>query len=840
MRMEERRLPSGFIFSCLIGLALIALSAGAQTTAPNEWTWMGGSSKVVPVNSSGCDCGETYYGAAGVYGTLGQPSAGNAPGSRLGAASWTDKQGNLWLFGGGGFDSNATIGLLNDLWEFQPSIGEWAWIGGSDTDPGWYGNGGVYGTLGTPAAGNIPGGRESSAVWTDSSGNLWLFGGFGADSVGFMNNLNDLWEFNPSTNEWAWMGGSSNNVSSDISGGISGDPPHQPGVYGTLGTSAPGNYPGSRVSAIGWTEDSGSLWLFGGVGWDANNVEGELNDLWEFSPSTNEWAWMSGSSLAGSNFGQPGVYGTLGVPAAGNVPGGRQPGAGWTDNSGHLWVFGGYASDANGNLGNLNDLWEFNSSTNEWAWMSGSNLVGSNGGQPGVYGTLGVPAPGNVPGSRAGASSWTDSNGNLWLFGGVGVDASGNTGYLDDLWEFNPSTKLWTWMGGNNLAGRPGVYGTLGVPAAGNVPDGRSSVAHWRDNQGNFWLLGGADGQSYIYWGDFNDFWEYQPSSTPSFTAAATPVFSPSAGLYSSASVTITDALPGAAIYYTIDGVTAPTTSSTLYNGTITVSATETVQAIAVASNYFNSAVASATYNIAPPAATPAFSVAAGSYTSTQTVTISDVSAGAPIYYTADGTTPSTSSTVYSGPVIVSSSETLEAIAIGGGFSASAVGSAIYTIPPDFTVAVNPATVSLQAGQSGTTTITMQDEGGFNGNVAFACSGLPAGDTCSFSTLAVPTPAGVTYSTLTVNTAANTSAIHRNSGPLFPGSVLAIAFCFLGWKKRRRWQMVALLAVSAGALGLFIGCNASSTPVQPVTTTVTVTATSGALSHTISFSLTVN
>jgi hypothetical protein len=114
--------------------------------------------------------------------------------------------------------------------------------------------------------------------------------------------------------------------------------------------------------------------------------------------------------------------------------------------------------------------------------------------------------------------------------------------------------------------------------------------------------------------------------------------------------------------------------------------------------------------------------------------------------------------------------------------------------------------------------------------------------------LTVPTPAGVTYSTLTVNTSANSAAIQRNSGPLFPESALAVAFCFLGWKKRRRWQMLVLLAASAVGLSLLGGCSGGSNSggggggggTQPVTTTVTVTATSGALSHTTTFSLTVN
>ena len=62
-----------------------------------------------------------------------------------------------------------------------------------------------------------------------------------------------------------------------------------------------------------------------------------------------------------------------------------------------LW---GYGFDANGNVGNLNDLWEFNPSTKQWTWMGGSSTVGNRRGQPGVYGTSGTPAAGNIPGGR--------------------------------------------------------------------------------------------------------------------------------------------------------------------------------------------------------------------------------------------------------------------------------------------------------------------------------------------------------------------------------------------------------------------------------------------------------
>jgi hypothetical protein len=109
----------------------------------------------------------------------------------------------------------------------------------------------------------------------------------------------------------------------------------------------------------------------------------------------------------------------------------------------------------------------------EWAWMSGAS---TSLGQTGNYGTLGVASSSNVPGYRTDATTWTDSSGNLWLFGGGGP-SSGTNGsiHLNDLWEFNPDTNQWTWMSGyDNTVG--GVYGTLGVPAAANVPGARQEA----------------------------------------------------------------------------------------------------------------------------------------------------------------------------------------------------------------------------------------------------------------------------------------------------------------------------------------------------------------------------
>ena len=158
----------------------------------------------------------------------------------------------------------------------------------------------------------------------------------------------------------------------------------------------------------------------------------------------------------------------------------------------------------------------------------------------------------------------------------------------------------------------------------------------------------------------------------------AAPTFVPAAGKYTSAqSVMISDAVNGATIYYTTDG-TVPTKASTVYAGPITVSADQTIKAIAIPSNYAASAVASAAYVIV--AAAPTFAPAAGKYTSAQSVAISDAVSGATIYYTTDGTVPTKASTVYAVATTVGADQTIKAIAIPSNYAASAVASAAYVI----------------------------------------------------------------------------------------------------------------------------------------------------------------
>ena len=173
-------------------------------------------------------------------------------------------------------------------------------------------------------------------------------------------------------------------------------------------------------------------------------------------------------------------------------------------------------------------------------------------------------------------------------------------------------------------------------------------------------------------------------SSTGGGGTVATPSFSPAGGVYlGTQTVTLNDGTTGATIFYTLDGSQPGTTaggSTQQYSGALTVSATKTIKALATASGLTTSGTASATYTIESQVATPTFSPAGGSYSSAPTVTIATGTAGAAIFYTTNGTTPTNNSTVYGGPITVGVSETVKALATKSGFFDSNVAAASYTI----------------------------------------------------------------------------------------------------------------------------------------------------------------
>lgn len=208
-----------------------------------KWIWKDGSSSI---------------GQQGSYGIKGEATTSKIPGGRSTGASVKGADGNLWLYGGSGFDGIASggSGTLNDLWKYYPSSDIWNWFHGNNTANHSH----TYGTIGVPNSNNTPGDRYHSPVsWVDAEDNFYLYGGLGYSSRRY----GDLWKWD-GTN-WTWISGSSSNGPS--------------AVHGTKGTASTSNFPGYRQKSLGWTDADGSNWLFGGETSSSNLY----NDLWKYT-----------------------------------------------------------------------------------------------------------------------------------------------------------------------------------------------------------------------------------------------------------------------------------------------------------------------------------------------------------------------------------------------------------------------------------------------------------------------------------------------------------------------------------------------------------------------------
>jgi PKD repeat protein len=203
----------------------------------------------------------------------------------------------------------------------------WTWMKGSS----FVNAPSVYGIKGVEDPANTPSGRWAHGRWKDLNGNFWFFGG-NQEATGEY--CNDLWRFNPVTNNWTWMNG--DNIG------------NQPGLYGTKCISTAETNPGSRMeNRATWVDTQGNLWMMGGY------INGdEYNDLWKYCMTTNQWVWIEGDSTTGSG----GNWGLQGVSNPLNDPGSRMGSVAWSDASGKLFLFGGYLVSPGASI---NDLWVY-------------------------------------------------------------------------------------------------------------------------------------------------------------------------------------------------------------------------------------------------------------------------------------------------------------------------------------------------------------------------------------------------------------------------------------------------------------------------------------------------
>lgn len=160
---------------------------------------------------------------------------------------------------------------------------------------------------------------------------------------------------------------------------------------------------------------------------------------------------------------------------------------------------------------------------------------------------------------------------------------------------------------------------------------------------------------------------------------------------------------------------------------------------------------------------------------------------------------------------------------------------------PNLTMNLSIGSLTIQPGTVGITQITLTSANNFaTSSIAFSCSGLPSGYTCTFNpnpvTVFVPNAttglplASTATTTLTITAPTSAAMVHHDLRPLFPAS-LAVALCFLGFKRRNRLFMVVLLVALFAGLGLVSGCggtsNTSTTPAVSSSATITATPAAG-------------
>lgn len=224
---------------------------------------------------------------------------------------------------------------------------------------------------------------------------------------------------------------------------------------------------------------------------------------------------------------------------------------------------------------------------------------------------------------------------------------------------------------------------------------------------------------------------------------------------------------------------------------------------------------------IASQVATPAFSLAAGTYEGTQSVTLSCATSGATIYYTTDGSTPTTSSSVYSGALSVAASQTVKVLAAKSGLTNSAVASAAYTIITQVsTPTLSPSAGSYASAQSVT--------------IACATSGATIYYTTDGST---PTTSSSVYSSaITVSATATVKAIAAKSG--LSNSTVGSAAYTISLSQVATPTFSPAAGSYASTQSVTIACATSGATIYYTTDSSTPTTSSSAYSGAISVSAT--
>lgn len=192
---------------------------------------------------------------------------------RFSGATWVDDTGRLWVHGGGN-GTEDTFECQRDLWVFTPGPNTWAMIrppGRNATDRLSF----VAGLSGVESPAYYPPGSCGAAT-RFANGIAWMYGGRFPDS--WSDDWNDLWRFNVSSGNWAWVSGSL--------GGF-----QQP-FWVKSGYFSPSYHPGSGAHRpwLGYLPGMNWIWLWGGI-----SNAGRPGEVWTYSITDGQWAISPGT-----------------------------------------------------------------------------------------------------------------------------------------------------------------------------------------------------------------------------------------------------------------------------------------------------------------------------------------------------------------------------------------------------------------------------------------------------------------------------------------------------------------------------------------------------------------
>jgi len=407
---------------------------------------------------------------------------------------------SLYAYGGYGYDTSGTLGLLNDMIAYDPVLGQWAHMSGNNP---------LSGTADVPPAISPlePGGRMGASLTHNGFGTeLFLFGGASTSGGAACSSpdyfscapllYNTLMKFLIGTGAWSYEAGS-----------VTPNDASNPAL------------PTPRAGAASWYAPAAITWgtlIFGGWGFQAGGGGGPwaLNDL---------WLYVGGTMY---NTGHGGTVPSLGTAwdtyDSGNVPGSRYDcSTYWNPATNTNFVYGGtYMPGIH-----WSDLWEYDSSLGpaippsmfyrEGQWRQRSPAAPSpTPGIPGFPGLspyptsypVGVYGPLQPPERFFAPVAINPSGTSLYMFGGMQGSFASPT-YFGGFWQFDLGTNLWRRLEGDVSPG-PALYGPLGVHGDTYHPGGEVGIAGFLSDPD-----GASPDEFYVFFGYrnpyTNDDWSY-------------------------------------------------------------------------------------------------------------------------------------------------------------------------------------------------------------------------------------------------------------------------------------------------------------------------------------------